>query len=348
MLDKETYDQFQEVLVNWCNAALSNCCTCKEDYKDTDWIGTFLSYKNGILRRYTNFCKEYKPLTDDMFLDVMNEMCNRGIFTKIYDDQYSNTRFLLNEKYSKPIPKYEVGWKEYETKFLSKPEIESKLEELNKLSLEEKLQHPILVDTLDSVFEYAFLNSDVYNYCDLIALSKYQLSRLYRISTVKLGKLQRHLHELSLEFNSFKPEYEKYLSKNNKDTKLITDILEMLMGYKNSNNIPNDKIVKALSKEGYTTKYDHWSSIRGIFVNIQKFALEKYFIIDSYQIGTRDNKLLININKIDGDDTYEKLYFYIKVVKNDLYKNITMNMEVDINKLNMTMRAKNVLGRYYR
>lgn len=274
---KELYKFIETVTLDYFSKE-ENCAIA--EYKGQK-LSHHLPCINDILaharsKKFIDEYRKYMPLHPCAMLeDMLDKMYENGILFEI-----SYQEFTLNRKLASPISKW-VSERD-ENRYLERLNLNNLIpyfDELNKLSLEDKLKHRILFNTLPGKVITQLIDLNIYTYYDLVTTRRYVA--YHNIDHI----VQTHLHLLNLEFDMYELNGKIKQDKNEKIIKII-DILKKI----HTNEIGYDIDLRWFSENIFLFKENNINYLKWLRNGIKLYNLEDYFIFDTLQISNLRNK----------------------------------------------------------
>lgn len=268
-------------------------------------------------KRYINEYRKYASLNPNDLKEAVNKLCEEKILFRVKSIEYANPEpvngYALNRKYAKPIYSDidEKNQKIYMEKIL-KHNLMPVFDDLNKLTLEEKLKHRIVFETLSTNVILALMFYDIYTYYDLVTMRQFRLFNFY-YGKKHIGELQKHLNLLGLKFDM----YELNGKVKIEEDKRINKIINTLESIHERNEYSPE--IMYFGNNIFIYKDNNSNFVNRFKAGIKYFDLAKYFELGLFKPSKIDNRYFyqvhLNYIKIQDDFPYEEINTLLKLIK---------------------------------
>lgn len=261
---KARYEFIKKIAIDYGNN--NKCCKIAEyteqklDHEGF-WISEILAH--GRSKKFIDEYRKYMPLSEYDCEPIVDKLCKEEIIFKL-----TGVRYALNRKFACPVNT--CLYPEQEQLYKEKIESEGLMfyfNDLNKLSLEDKLKHRILFSTLRGKVIEELIDKGIYTYYDLVTASRYVAYNWFDKC------IQAHLHLLGLEYDMYELKDKIKIDKDKK----IQDILEILSKLRDKNKYKWDLKFNYFNDNIFIPKDNNDNYIKWLNEGIQLFGLEQYF-----------------------------------------------------------------------
>ena len=257
------YELIKVVVIDYCNRDES-CIIAEYDNQDLHHGCMYRSHILGHARskKFINEYRKYIPLTPDDLEGIMDKLHMEGVVCKI-----GYCGYALNRKYANPInPHLRLSIENEYIERIKKNDLMSYFDELNKIPLQQKLEHRILFNTLSGKAIISLIDHGIYTYYDLVTTRRF-------IACNQLDHtIQAHLHLLGLEFDMYEWT-DKIKIEQDKKVLEIKDLLCKI----HDKDVRFDLGINYFDKNIFVARENNYNFIKWFQAGVKRFGLEDYF-----------------------------------------------------------------------
>lgn len=270
------YELIKAVIIDYCNKD-DSCIIAEYDNQD---LHHGCIYRSDILgharcKKFIDEYRKYMPLTSDDLIGIMNKLHKEGIVCKIGYNGYT-----LNRKYANPVnPHLHPSIENEYIERIKKNDLMFYFDELNKMSLQQKLEQRILFNTLSGKAMISLIDHEIYTYYDLVTTRRF-------IACNQLDhSIQAHLHLLGLEFDMYEWT-DKIKIEHDKKVLEIKDLLCKI----HDENVRFDLDINYFDKNTFVSRGNNYNFIKWFQTGVKRFGLEDYFTFKTLDLTSFTKK----------------------------------------------------------